>query len=351
MTVKRAIKLKTYSTVSKQHKVDALIRRYRKQVNLFIDKIWNDPTAKLDSKTLASVDRVQSLSERFKSNALKQALTLCKNKSTKSKPKFDGFPILDAKFVEISQAKTSSEFDLWIKLSTLQKGNRIQIPSKKHKQLNHWLKNGRIIQGCELRPSSLIVWIESELNENKGSLKVGIDIGMNKLVSTSYGSVHGTEFKTINDKILRKKKNSKAYKRAIVEKKNYINRTVNELPWNQIQTLFYENLKNLKKGKKNRSKITRQKQQHWSYRQVIESVKMKAQVNRVRLCYVNPAYTSQMCSTCGNVAASARVLENYCCKSCGSTQDADTNAAKNILSKGLQWIESLESSRPKSVIN
>lgn len=351
-TYKRAIKLKSYATAKKRSQVMAIIRRYRKQVNLFINYCWNNPEAKLNKLTLSSVDKVQSLSERYKSNALKQALSLCNNSMTKSKPKFIGYPILDAKFIDIKPSKKSGKFDLWIKLSTLKSGKPIYLPTKKHRQLNRWLSGGTLINGCELRPDGFIVWIEHEVEPtNENGLDIGIDIGMNKLIATSYGELIGTDWYAYNAKILRKKKNSKAYKRAIIENKNYINRCVKGLPWNLLKSISYENLKNLKKGNKKRSKKFRIKQQHWSYRQIIEAVKMKAQTNRVRLIYVNPAYTSQTCSACGNVAASSRDNEDYCCVKCGYTQDADINGAINILHKGQSWITSLESVNSKSKIS
>lgn len=49
---------------------------------------------------------------------------------------------------------------------------------------------------------------------------------------------------------------------------------------------------------------------------------------------VNPAYTSQTCSTCGHVAAENRRGENFQCVACGHVDHADTNAAKNILAAG-----------------
>lgn len=343
----RSVKLKSYATKAKSNRINALIKRYKKQVNLFISYIWeNREIAKLDGVTLKAVSKVQNLSERYKSIAHYQALSICKNSKTKSKPKFTGYPLLDAKAVTILPNKRAKSYDLWFKLSNLKKMHPIEIPTKKHKQLNKWLAKGSLIQGCELRPDGFIVWIECVIPEPKNGLKIGIDIGMNKLITTNYGGFIGIEFNKLNDKILRKKKNSKAYKRAIIEKNNYIIKSVNELPWDNLELICYENLKNITKGKKGRSKNLRIKQQHWSHRQVIGAVKMKANANRVRLCYVNPAYTSQMCSACGIVAASNRNAESYSC-SCGHTEDADINGAKNILKKGLDWLGSFESPNKK----
>lgn len=50
---------------------------------------------------------------------------------------------------------------------------------------------------------------------------------------------------------------------------------------------------------------------------------------------VDPAYTSQTCCQCGHVAADNRPSQaSFCCTSCGHSENADTNAAKNILKKG-----------------
>jgi putative transposase len=51
---------------------------------------------------------------------------------------------------------------------------------------------------------------------------------------------------------------------------------------------------------------------------------------------VNPAYTSQTCSLCGCVDARSRLSQSeFCCVACGHVDNADINAAKNILNKGL----------------
>ena len=51
---------------------------------------------------------------------------------------------------------------------------------------------------------------------------------------------------------------------------------------------------------------------------------------------VNPAYTSQRCSQCGHVSADNRTTQaRFECVACGHADNADTNAAKNILAAGL----------------
>ena len=53
------------------------------------------------------------------------------------------------------------------------------------------------------------------------------------------------------------------------------------------------------------------------------------------LVAVDPKFTSQRCSKCGVVSAEHRQRKRYDCAECGMTEDADVNAARNILHKAL----------------
>lgn len=50
---------------------------------------------------------------------------------------------------------------------------------------------------------------------------------------------------------------------------------------------------------------------------------------------VNPARTSQTCADCGSVDPLSRKGTRFRCWHCGHTADADVNAARNILRRGL----------------
>jgi len=56
------------------------------------------------------------------------------------------------------------------------------------------------------------------------------------------------------------------------------------------------------------------------------------------LVRVPPAYTSQMCSSCGAIDKKSRNRESYTCTSCGHHADADVNAAMNIAHIGRTQI-------------
>ena len=55
----------------------------------------------------------------------------------------------------------------------------------------------------------------------------------------------------------------------------------------------------------------------------------------VEIITINPAYTSMRCSECGHTSAENRKNQAvFCCKACDYTDNADLNAAKNILAAG-----------------
>lgn len=51
--------------------------------------------------------------------------------------------------------------------------------------------------------------------------------------------------------------------------------------------------------------------------------------------YVDPAFTSQQCSSCGQVDRKNRLDQaSFSCTSCGFAEHTDVNAARNIAARG-----------------
>lgn len=58
---------------------------------------------------------------------------------------------------------------------------------------------------------------------------------------------------------------------------------------------------------------------------------------------INPKYTSQTCNSCGNIDSKSRLSQSeFVCTLCGAISNADENAAKNILSKGIAHVRKRE---------
>lgn len=70
---------------------------------------------------------------------------------------------------------------------------------------------------------------------------------------------------------------------------------------------------------------------NWSYYELQQMIKYKAEREGIQVRYVEAAYTSQQCSICGHTDKENREdQETFICKSCGFTANADYNASQNI---------------------
>ena len=74
-------------------------------------------------------------------------------------------------------------------------------------------------------------------------------------------------------------------------------------------------------------------EQSWSI--IISQLDYKSRWYGREFVKVDPRHTSQTCSSCGVVASENRKVKMYKCGNCGLGMDADTNAALNILRRGL----------------
>lgn len=355
--MKRAVKinLSKFATKDKLRKLDNLFKAYRSAVNFFIKSLWVEQ-GKLDKATLARLQNTR-LSERFKSQALKQAIEIIisTKKSAKalkhyaSMPIFNGAMILDAKFIALEPGKNS--FDLWLKISTLKKGKRTWLPLRKTKVLNKWLsvQNAKLVQGAGIKKDKFgkwfaIIWVSlpDKQPKNQGDV-VGLDFGFNKLIALSTGVTSGGDIKRLCKKAAAKKQGSKAKQRTRSEIRNYINRQLKLLPFSNMRVLVIEDLRNIKQGKKkNRSKKFRRNLSTWTIGYAQRRIKTLTEENRVLLGLSNPYKSSQKCSVCGCVDRNNRNNERFLCTACGHADDADTNAARNHRS---YWLASLESAK------
>jgi len=74
---------------------------------------------------------------------------------------------------------------------------------------------------------------------------------------------------------------------------------------------------------------------NWSYYDLQQKIKRKAEELGIIVKYINPEYTSQRCSKCGYTDSGNRPKEEkgqayFKCLKCGFETNADYNAARNI---------------------
>ena len=272
-----------------------------------------------------------------------------------------------------------SPFDLLFVLSSMYKrkvkllnNNKLTFPLRSHKHFNN-LKNEIVANtkceleeisnsflvskdGIEVRFKLSSIAKEAEFKSNK----VGIDQGQRKLFSAAsllsdkennlsknnafYSYLSETDlqvqlqnhsYKEACDKIARRQKGSKGFKRAQEHRKNLINQSVNILAKifnfeDDVAEVRLEKLRRLGEGKKKSRKL-----QAFNYADLRYKLERKCEETNVNITETSNAYRSQRCSLCGFVHKKNRLNggEKFACLKCGFTLDADFNSAINQIAE------------------
>lgn len=339
--MKRAVLISGESwTVSKRTKLSDMLRRYGDAVRFYIPPLWQGR----DTKYQSFGDT--RLSARLKSAAHRQAraVVLACRKSAAATGVVPSMPdvnkntaTLDAKNTRVRlEPPGDKEFDLFVDVKALH-NEWLTLPCRATKRLWYWMSKpgAKLTVGAQFYVDRLILWVDvPEPDVPPGEREIGVDVGVNKLIATSDGDKFGADWRTLSSKCRRKKPGSKAKLRACRERDQYIRRSVNQLPWNEISAVAIEDLTGLKKGKKQgRGKSFRKALAPWSYRQVRQAVENKAHENGILVVPVPPRGTSRTCPNCGAENNLNRRNEEFLCQSCGHAGDADVIAAGNILTR------------------
>lgn len=338
MIIKRSLKFSLgLANARKEKQLTDLWTIYQLTVNTFFDRLF----AQHDLSEDYIKDYESPLSYRYKQCAKRQAFKIfkcwCRNKEKGEKPYLKNSMTLDYRFVELQENKSSS-FDYWVKIATMDKGKPISIPIKSYDYANKYFNDWQLIKGGKLLNQDnqwfLILTFQKEVSVKIKGKPIGIDIGIKKLIVDSNGKQYGKDMERLMDKIQRKEQNSKAFKRALKERNNYIGKTVKTLNLSDKKVLVAEAIKNIKRNtKKDRRlhKRFRAKFQRWVYALLLRRIQLYCEVVGVQFYKVEPSYTSQTCNKCKFVSRANRVGELFKCRNCGYTADADYNASLNIL--------------------
>jgi len=214
--------------------------------------------------------------------------------------------------------------------------------------------------------ASILVDIEKkEIIANHNSKSVGIDVGVSLVVADSNGKKVKPldlmrELKKLRVKaqqLSRKRKgsNNRAKAKAKIAKQNL--RIVNmrkdflhklSKSYSENQTVVVEDLKIKNMTSKTKGTVEKPSknakakrglnrsitQQSWGM--FFELLEYKLQEIGGQLIKVDPKFTSQTCNECGYISKENRKSQDkFVCTSCGHTANADINASKNILARGI----------------
>lgn len=284
-------------------------------------------TRKKQEKRLYVINKL--LSENQIKNARKLQAIYDKTKVSKPQPA-DIQAELDSRFIKIdSDNKTS--FDGWVTISSL--GNKIKllIPFKRTSHFNKLLSKGKITLGARLSKKQISFTFNiPDVPIKEQGETLGIDVGIVTTLSCSNGitsqkNSHGYDLNTITDILIRRKPNSKGYRRAQHHRTNYINWSINQLNLTDYKQVNIENIQHLRKGRKASKKLS-----HWVYADIFTKLEAYCSEQGVLVRKVSPTYTSKRCSCCGWTCNSNRKGKQFKCVKCGYLADADLNAASNI---------------------
>ena len=180
---------------------------------------------------------------------------------------------------------------------------------------------------------------------------VGIDVGLKHFLTLSNETFIDSpyfiepklkELKILQRKLSRQKKGSnsrnktkykiqKLYLKLTRSRTDFLHKTSTAIT-NLFDEVYVEDL-NIQKMLKTDSKLSRKMLDNsfYTFRLMLQ---YKAKIFKA----VNPAYTSQTCSKCGHVCKDNRKSQAiFDCQSCGHFENADVNAAKNILAMGKSF--------------
>lgn len=235
---------------------------------------------------------------------------------------------LDERFVKID-LNNSTTFDGWLTIGSIGNKIKIKVPFRKTKHLNKFT-NGELLPGVRIDQGYATLMFSFEQKENIKNNVIGIDIGIKNTISSSDGQqtgcdIHGHSLDSIQRKLAKKKKGSKAFARAQNHRKNYINWSINQLNLKNVDVVKCEKIKNLRY----KHRVSRY-MSSWTYTDIFDKLQRKCEEQNVSIVRISPTYTSQRCFACGWVCKSNRKGKSFKCIKCSYMHDADLNAAKNI---------------------
>jgi len=214
--------------------------------------------------------------------------------------------------------------------------------------------------------ASILIDIEEKKTViSHNSKAVGIDVGVSLVVADSNGTKvkpldlvkELSKLRTKAQQLSRKKKgsNNRVKAKAKLAKQNLHIANMRKdflhklsFQYSENQTVVVEDLKiknmtkatkgTVEKPSKNASAkrglnraIT---QQSWGL--FFEFLEYKLKENGGQLIKVDPKFTSQTCNKCGHISKENRQSQSkFVCTACGHSANADTNASKNILARGI----------------
>ena len=183
--------------------------------------------------------------------------------------------------------------------------------------------------------------VETKVVKSAGTKSIGIDLGLKDFATMSDGSkIDAQKFYSNEElklKVAQRSKNKKRVKAIhakIANRRKDFHHKLSRKLVNENAAIFIGNVNASKLAKTKMAKSVLNA--GWSMFRTM--LKYKSDNAAVWFDEVNESYTTQACSSCGSIEGPKGLagmgIREWTC-SCGVSHDRDTNAAKNILNRGL----------------
>jgi len=263
---------------------------------------------------------------------------------------------LDGKVVEISKKEKdgAKSFDYWLKISTLEKGKPVYIPlvanTYAEKLEGEFLNYCQVVEDDDGNIEFRRIKQLKKKEYIPATDEIVIDLGLNPLFATNKGDLFGRNFldvlKAFDSKITKRMsslqkrnvgprddKKYREYRKNFIDYvKNEINRLINVIiKIYKPKKIIIERLdfRSPELSKKMNRMI-----QNFGKRYIKQKLERLQELYGIEVIEVNPAYTSQECSSCGYADKRNRKdTQEFECKACGNKTNAQINGAKNIFKR------------------
>jgi IS605 OrfB family transposase len=234
----------------------------------------------------------------------------------------------------------------------------IKIPEYFNKYKNWKVK--QITLGTDKKDLRLKVIVEGVIEKqmiNKSVL--GIDLGLKNFVVSSDGEhIKAKKVKGIKRcyNYLRKKLQSvgtcsaKKFLKKLSGRERRFQTDYNHCLSKKIVNknfgvIAFEDLTGIRRQSKKSKKFNRMIS-NWAFRQLQSFTSYKAEFLGKTVLFVNPSFTSQTCSVCGDINKDNRNKGLFYCLKCHNQMGADLNASKNISRLGAILFEQVDVNQP-----
>jgi putative transposase len=338
-----SIRQNEFSRIVEQSTLDKDVRHQLHFVNRW--KVWFG----LQPLTMKDGTEIPGETRRLARQIMRRVL------SKHRKPKLSRINmVVDQRAAKLRDAENTTEFALWVRLSTLERGRPIEIPLRAHDyfmkrpgdrkktvQVNG--RDGRLFFG-------VVTDMAAACEDQKQAYQprceeVGLDYGLRTLFATDQGDLLGQGFlrqlRVYDRRISRlaayrqshgMRTRRPRYDRYVRQMRGFlrteINRVLNRLVEVQrpgrivVEKLYFRNPKLSRRMNRLVTNAGR--------RIIEEKLTDLHEQYGIEIEYVNPAYSSQTCSACDYVDKKNRTGETFSCGWWGRTLHADVNASRNL---------------------